>query len=163
MSAAGKLTGRGAGASSTEEELATELGEAVRHISRVLRGASMRRLERFGLSEGRFRALRVVARADGAISMSAIADRLGIVPRSATTVIAGLEADGLVERTADRDDRRLVLVRLSTAGAALIAELGRDRDEAAAELFSALGREDQVALLAALRLVVANTEGGASR
>jgi DNA-binding MarR family transcriptional regulator len=61
--------------------------------------------------------------------MSRIAEILGVSLSSATGIVTRMEERGLVERTHDRDDRRLVLVRLTPAGRAESASLamaGRD-------------------------------------
>jgi DNA-binding MarR family transcriptional regulator len=90
--------------------------------------------------------------------MSQIARRIQIVPRSATTIIEGLEAKGLVVREIDAEDRRSVLVRMTGAGAQLFRESGRARDKAAVELFSRLDPSDQVALLKLLDAVDATDQ-----
>jgi len=95
----------------------------------------------------------MIGRAHSPLRMSEIARRMQIVPRSATTVIAGLEGKGLVVREVDPADRRSVLVRLTDAGAELHADIGRARDEAAVDLFNRLGRADQLALVALLGAV----------
>src|ERR1700728_4901298 len=88
------------------DEVATQLGELVSRISRRLRRGSTTRLAPFGLSDGQARALRIIGRAPSPLRMSDIAKRIEVVPRSATTVIEGLEAKGLVFRQIDPEDRR---------------------------------------------------------
>jgi DNA-binding MarR family transcriptional regulator len=137
-----------------DEEMAAQLGELVRRLSRRLRQSSSRRLELFGLSDGQARVLRLVARAGAPLRMSEIARRIEVVPRSATTVVADLEAKGLVVREMDPEDRRSILVRLTEPGHRLIAELGRDRDAAAVELFGRLSGAERTELLSRLTLLV---------
>src|SRR5262245_27005859 len=50
---------------------------------------------------------------------------IGIDPRNAVPVLDGLRARKLVERAPDPTDRRRYLLRLTDAGAALVAELGQ--------------------------------------
>ena len=50
--------------------------------------------------------------------MTELADRLGIVPRSVTTVVDALEEAGLVRREIDPRNRRAILLRLTDQGAA---------------------------------------------
>ncbi len=47
----------------------------------------------------------------GPLSASALAELIGVTPNALTTVVDRLSARGLVERVADPDDRRRVLVR----------------------------------------------------
>ena len=53
----------------------------------------------------------------------ALADHERVAPPTVTRVVAKLEADGLVQRTADTDDRRVSRVATTAAGDALLAEL----------------------------------------
>jgi DNA-binding MarR family transcriptional regulator len=145
--------------STADEEMAAQLSELVRRLSRRLRQGSARRLELFGLSDGQARVLRLVARSGSPPRMSDIAHRIEVVPRSATTVVACLETKGLVIREIDLEDRRSVLVRLTDAGRKLVAEMGRDRDAVALELFGRLPRADRAVLLERLaRLVPADAD-----
>jgi DNA-binding MarR family transcriptional regulator len=150
--------------STADEEMAAQLSELVRRLSRRLRQGSTRRLELFGLSDGQARVLRLVARSGSPPRMSDIAHRIEVVPRSATTVVACLESKGLVVREIDLEDRRSVLVRLTDAGRRLVAEMSRDRDAVALELFGRLPPAERALLLERLaRLVPAEpgpTESG---
>lgn len=134
--------------------MAAQLSELVRRLSRRLRQGSARRLELFGLSDGQARVLRLVARSGSRPRMSDIARRIEVVPRSATTVVACLESKGLVVREIDLADRRSVLVSLTDAGRALVAEMSRDRDAVALELFGRLPRADRAVLLERLGRLV---------
>ena len=135
--------------------MAAQLGELVRRLSRRLKQNSSRRLGLFGLTDGQARVLRLVARSGSPLRMSEIAHRIEVVPHSATTVIASLEAKGLVVREIDFEDRRSILVRLTEPGRHLVTALGRDRDAAAVELFGRLPRADRLELLQRLALLVA--------
>ncbi|MGA2835124.1 MAG: MarR family transcriptional regulator [Acidimicrobiales bacterium] len=73
--------------------------------------------EQTGLSFGRMRALRRIAREP--MSMRELATLLGVDPPNLTTVVDGLERAGLVERRAHPTDRRIRLVVATPEGAAL--------------------------------------------
>jgi DNA-binding MarR family transcriptional regulator len=148
------------GSSARRDEIASQIGETVARISRRLRADSARRLAPFGLTDGQARALRMVGRARSPLRMSEIARRIQIVPRSATTIIEGLESKGLVAREIDPDDRRSILVRMTGAGTRLYIEIGRARDKAAVELFGDLEYEDQEVLLALLSAAERAGESG---
>ncbi|MGC5582873.1 MarR family winged helix-turn-helix transcriptional regulator [Ornithinimicrobium sp. W1679] len=68
--------------------------------------------------------------------VSALAEHLGIAPRSATEVADALEAAGLLVRAPDPSDRRAVLLTLTTRGSDLV---GRVRDERRAAGDAAVG------------------------
>ena len=70
--------------------------------------------EELGLSFGRIRAVRRVARRP--MSMRELADALGIDPPNATAVVDDLEALGLATRRPHPDDRRARLVEATAEG-----------------------------------------------
>jgi DNA-binding MarR family transcriptional regulator len=88
-----------------------ELADLLLRAARALRHGHKEALGPLGLAPSHARALRVILRADTPLRMTDIADRLGIVPRSATTLVDALETVGLVQRVEDPDSRRSVLVR----------------------------------------------------
>lgn len=74
------------------------------------------------LTVGQVKTLIALWRGDGA-RMSHLSHRLGTTVSTATGIVDRLVERGLVERMADREDRRIVLVRLSEAGTAEVAKL----------------------------------------
>ena len=75
--------------------------------------------------------------------MTELADRLGIVPRSLTTVIDALEEAGLVRREIDPRNRRAILLHLTDRGAAVRDEMREARRRAAGDLFAPLPPADR--------------------
>ena len=75
---------------------------------------------RLGLTHGRMTALAAIGARAGC-SMSELARELGLPSPLATRVTDELVSRGLVQRAADPDDRRRVLLRLTTAGGAACA------------------------------------------
>jgi DNA-binding MarR family transcriptional regulator len=73
--------------------------------------------ERVGLSFGKIRALRRIARRP--MPMSELASLLTVDPPNLTAVVDDLESAGLVERQAHPTDRRVKLVVATSEGAAL--------------------------------------------
>jgi DNA-binding MarR family transcriptional regulator len=119
-------------------DLTQQLTELLTCSSWRLRRAARRELEPLGLTFGQARALRLLARAGGPMRIGELAARLEVVPRSATTMVDALETAGLAGRQAAPDDRRSVLVSLTTDGEALLERLGRARRAGAEELFARL-------------------------
>jgi DNA-binding MarR family transcriptional regulator len=60
---------------------------------------------------------------DGALTMGDLARRVAVTEKTITGIVDRLERDGLVLRERDPADRRVIHVRLSTAGKALFAEV----------------------------------------
>ncbi|MEM6903840.1 MAG: MarR family transcriptional regulator [Pseudomonadota bacterium] len=70
------------------------------------------------LSPARFQILQALQQG-GALSMVELAGRLSVTKRNITTLIDGMEKDGLAARAQNPEDRRSTLVRLTPAGEAL--------------------------------------------
>jgi DNA-binding MarR family transcriptional regulator len=83
-----------------------------------------------------------------------LVDRLGTTKQAVQQLIDGLEAEGIVERIADPDDRRGRIVRLSETGRAAMLDADRIKLAIEAEYRSAMaeGELEQLAdLLGKLR------------
>ena len=110
-----------------------------------------RRASREGLGEsvthGQFRVLRTLDRADRALRLSELAAQLGIVPRSATSVVDDLESAGLVARHPDPNDRRATRVSLTPAGTQILTTLRQNRREAMATQLTRLTPTEQSTLI----------------
>ncbi len=138
--------------------MADKTGDPIDQLADSLIRASwrLRRFERgelspFGLTFAQARALRVVAAANDGMRMGELADALEIVPRSATTMVDGLERAGLVSRSVHRTDRRSVVVACTGEGAALVERLAANRRAGAENLFGPLSGEEKALLFQLLR------------
>jgi DNA-binding MarR family transcriptional regulator len=120
------------------EQIAALLDGIVRRQRRASR-------EGFGTSvtHGQFRVLRTLDNADQPLRLSELAARLGIVPRSATSVVDDLEAAGLVERQPDPNDRRATLVDLTPDGRQILTTLRENRRDLMATQLARLSRDEQ--------------------
>lgn len=115
-----------------------DLSDSFMAVARDIRRRQMAALEPFGLSPSHSRAMRVLARAGEPVRPGYLAERLHIVPRSATDVIDALEQAGYVARRSDPADRRAVLVELTDAGRSLADELAAVRHRTSSDLFDVL-------------------------
>jgi DNA-binding MarR family transcriptional regulator len=126
-------------------------------ISALLDGIvrRQRRASREGFGEsvthGQFRVLRTLDNADQPLRLSELAARLGIVPRSATSVVDDLEAAGLLERQPDPNDRRATLVDLTPDGRQILTTLREKRRDVMATQLSRLTPTDQQTLIQLLQ------------
>ncbi|AWK71278.1 MULTISPECIES: MarR family winged helix-turn-helix transcriptional regulator [Rhodococcus] len=121
--------------------LASDLSLAVVRLTRHLRG---RRVDA-QVSLTQLSALATLAR-DGAMTPGNLAAREKVQPPSMTRVIASLVDLGLVERAAHPTDGRQIIVTLSDAGHALIADETHAREAWMNERLSGLD-EDQLKTL----------------
>ena len=132
-----------------------QLADLLHGLTRRLRRSQTDGLAPLGLTPAQGRALRIIARGqdEEPLRMTELADRLGIVPRSVTTVVDALEEAGLVRREVDPRNRRAILLRLTDRGAAVRDDLREARRRAAEELFAPLSADDRDALASLLRLL----------
>src|SRR6202020_715543 len=129
-----------------EYEDPVQLADLLQRHTRRLRRSQAQRPAPLGLTPAQERALRIVTRSEEPLRMAELADRLGIVPRSVTTVIDALEEAGLVSRETDPRNRRAILLQLTARGAGVRDELRDARRQAADELFAPLSEQDRQSL-----------------
>lgn len=79
----------------------------------------------------------------GPQSMRSLTRSLGVSPQNVSVLIDALETQGMIERRADPDDRRVTIVRLSAGGRRTVADEMAAHRSAVAELFVELGADEQ--------------------
>ena len=119
-------------------------------VTRQLRDLSRESLAPWDLSPSQSRALGVLMR-HGLMRLSELAGHLHIAPRSATDVVDGLEARGLLARQPDPQDRRATLVALTPDGDRVGEEIQAARRVEAEGLFGSLSETDRAHLARILR------------
>ncbi|HTU05348.1 MAG TPA: MarR family transcriptional regulator [Trebonia sp.] len=120
-----------------------QLADLLHRLTKRLRRAQAERLAPFGLTPAQERALRMITRSDEPPRMTELADHLGIVPRSVTTVVDALEEAGLVRRETDPRNRRAIRLHLTDRGVAVRDEMRDARRRAAEDLFAPLSAEER--------------------
>ena len=95
---------------------------------------------------------------EGPLSMSHLAEALDVSLPSITGLVDRMAERGLVERLRDAADRRVVHVRLTDAGRAIIDELEVVRQQHLGRLVEAMTPDEQATCLAALRIVAETME-----
>ncbi len=125
------------------EQLAAEVADLAHALSRRVGRSAKAELHPLGITWSQVRALRSVAAASAAangdpVRMGALASALGVVPRSATSVVEALVERGLVARAPDPSDRRAVAVAVTSDGKALLDQLVARRRSAAGEVLADL-------------------------
>ena len=142
------------------DEDPVQLADLLHGLTRRLRRSQTDGLAPLGLTPAQGRALRMIARSqdEEPLRMTELADRLGIVPRSVTTVVDALEEAGLVRREVDPRNRRAILLRLTERGAAVRDDLREARRRAAEELFAPLSADQRETLVDLLTLLDSSGE-----
>jgi DNA-binding MarR family transcriptional regulator len=116
-------------------------------MERVIRA---RLRERFGISLARFDFLAQLDRAGDGLRMQELSRRLMVTGGNVTGLARELAHEGLVERRTLEADRRVQVVRLTSHGRRVFAEMARAHEGWIVELLGGLDPADQDALYAAL-------------
>jgi DNA-binding MarR family transcriptional regulator len=132
------------------EEPEESLAEAFRGVARQLRHQTQRALAPWHVTPSQARALSVLTR-HGPIRLGSLSEYLRIVPRSVTEVVDTLVEARLVERRPDPDDRRAILVALTSHGAEVAAKIRAARAAEAEGFFAGLDEADRTCLARILR------------
>jgi DNA-binding MarR family transcriptional regulator len=111
---------------------------AVLHASSVLESRVEVRLSDVGLSLAKLAALHQLTEAGDSLPLGQLAERLSCVKSNVTQLVDRLEADGLVTRTSDANDRRSRLAILTDAGREAYAKGSDIKTQVERELFGVL-------------------------
>lgn len=128
----------------TDDEI-TRLKIALARISRIVD----RRVSGDGLTRTQLSVLGTVARL-GPLGLGALAESEGLNPTMLSRVVGKLEADGLLRRTADPEDRRAARVQSTESGDALHRRLRGERTRLFVDALARLPDRDADAVAAAL-------------
>ncbi len=102
-------------------DLVDRIMDELHHFVGELRCAGTERLVRAGVSMSHLHVMGLLAR-DGDAPMSRVADLLDVSLSNATGMVDRMAERGFVERVRVADDRRIVLVRLTDRGRAVLDE-----------------------------------------
>ena len=119
---------------------------AVLHASSVLESRVETRLSDVGLSLAKLAALHQLTEAGDSLPLGQLAERLSCVKSNVTQLVDRLEADGLVSRTGDPNDRRSRLAVLTDAGRSAYARGSEIQIQAERELFAVLTAHESATL-----------------
>ena len=108
------------------------------HASSVLEGRVEARLADVGLSLAKLAALHRLTEAGESLPLGQLAERLSCVKSNVTQLVDRLEADGLVSRISDPNDRRSRLAVLTEAGKSAYSKGSEIQMQAERELFGVL-------------------------
>lgn len=134
--------------------LATYLDSLAETTGRIIRYVHIRLGEDGGLSPSQHFLLYLL-HVGGSRTVSDLAAHLGMTAAGATGLIDRMVKANLVERYRDESDRRVVWVKLGTAGAERLAETQRQRRKIMAEIYGVLDRTEVATLVDLHRKIAA--------
>ena len=106
-----------------------------------------------GLSLAKFRVLSQLVEAREPVPLSSLAERCSCVRSNMTQLVDRLEAEKLVERVSDPNDRRSVLASLTPEGRARHDEGARVLAEVEREVFERIPETDRESLARLVQLI----------
>jgi len=115
---------------------------AVLHTASALEARVEERLAEAGLSLPKLAALHHLSQAGDSLPLGQLAERLACVKSNVTQLVDRLEADGLVVRAADPNDRRSRLAVLTDTGKTAYARGSQIQQQAEREIFATLNKEE---------------------
>jgi DNA-binding MarR family transcriptional regulator len=135
-----------AAAEATVDGILTEVGAWIGE----LRCASMGRLVQSQVSMTQLHVLWLLQH-QGAMTMSRLAELLGVSLSNATGIVDRMEANGLIERARVPDDRRLVVVQPAKAGRNALSETETHKRDAMRGVIRRLSAAERPVVLEAVR------------
>jgi len=135
------------------KELIGEMIELQRRVDRDRRRYELDAWMRLNLSIGQLKSLFFISNRS-ATSLGKLAAALGVTPTNTTGIVNRLLKRGLITRTENPDDRRILLLRTTPYGEELLAELRQNRRERMDELFNRLTDEEALNVRQALKSMV---------
>lgn len=127
---------------------------AIRQVIRAIDLHSRQLAQSHDLTGPQALILRELA-AHGELSPGELARRISLSQATVTDIVKRLEGRSLLTRTQDRDDRRRVLIRLTTAGSRLQSRSPPLLQDTFSKRFAKLAPWEQHMLLAAMQRIAA--------
>lgn len=146
-------------ASSARETAIREITDGTTALAARHRCAVAQRVHHSGISLGHLQMLWILQE-HGPQPVSRLGDMLGIGAPNATGLLDRMEQRGLVERTRDVEDRRVVLVRQTELGRDAAAEMDGWRADWMEQVLAPLPVEMLEALAASIRATLASAAPG---
>ena len=126
---------------------------AILHAAYSAEGEVELALNAVGLTLPKLAALKALSAAGESLPLTQLAERLACVKSNITQLVDRLEADGLVERQPDPNDRRARLAALTPAGRKACQEGTRRQQESERRVLGRLTAEEAEQLAALLAKV----------
>jgi DNA-binding MarR family transcriptional regulator len=136
------------------DPVACEAYLMLRQVGHCVRSALEERIAQAGISHGRFMLLVVLDRdPEQPMAASELAEQAGVTKQTITSLLDGLEKDGLVCRQPHPQDRRSVVVQLLDPGKQLLKQVLPGMYRKQVEMLAHLSREEKRQLTRLLRKV----------
>ena len=136
-----------------KKETVEEMIELQRRVDRDRRQYELNAWMHLNLSIGQLKSLFFISNR-GTTSLGKLAEALRVTPTNTTGIVDRLMKRGLITRTENPEDRRMLMLRTTPLGDELIGELRQKRKEHMIELFTRLTDEEAAAVTKSLKIMV---------
>ncbi len=133
-------------------------GMQLTHLSRAWRAELDRRLADLGLSQARWLVLLHVARAKEQLTQGELACSLGVENPTLARLLDALQAQQLIERHIDQDDRRVKKIALTPIALDLIEKIESIAAQLRRQVFAGISEHDLQQCQAVHTRMLANLE-----
>jgi DNA-binding MarR family transcriptional regulator len=130
----------------------------VKMLDIAVRAGLEQRLQEFQLTGAQYTVLSLLSTRDN-LSSADLSRRFLVTPQSMNEMIMALERKGLVSRQEDEGNRRILRVKLTPHGQAILKKCDKQVDSLEAELFGALDPDALTALRDTMNTVIASHRG----
>jgi len=136
-----------------KKETVEEMIELQRRVDRDRRQYELNAWMHLNLSIGQLKSLFFISNR-GTTSLGKLAEALRVTPTNTTGIVDRLMKRGLITRTENPEDRRMLMLRTTPLGDELIGELRQKRKEHMIELFTRLTDEEVAAVTKSLKIMI---------
>ena len=142
-------------------ELTKEIIELQRRLNRDMRRYTLDAWMELNLTIPQLKSLFFIANR-GSTNFTKLASALGVTPSNVTGIVDRLVEQGLVSRQENPEDRRMLMLRVTDKGEAIIANLRERRASHISEILTHLSLEELNSVFKGLGLLVqaAEVHGG---
>jgi DNA-binding MarR family transcriptional regulator len=130
----------------------------VKMLDIAVRAGLEQRLQEFQLTGAQYTVLSLLSTRDN-LSSADLSRRFLVTPQSMNEMITALERKGLVSRQEDEGNRRILRVKLTPHGQAILKKCDKQVDSLEAEFFGALDPNALAALRDTINAVIASHRG----
>lgn len=128
------------------EDINLDIIAALNHCAQSIERLSVTVLNQHSITVSQFNVLEILHK-EGALKIRDIIDRVLSTGGNMTVVIKNLEKNGLINREADKRDRRATLVSLSKKGLNLISKVSPEYQEFIGSYLNRVTKKDKEAFL----------------
>jgi len=123
------------------DDAVTKIERLLRHVAFIIKKRGRDILVDFGITTPQFNAL-LVLRDNPNITMGDLCEKLFLACSTATDLIDRMEKNGLLERSRDKQDRRVIRLSISEKGRSVISEVIEARRRYVASILEKLTPEE---------------------